>query len=61
MRDAITAIEVFAAGVIALTAVVYWLIRTGGDSVVPPTGSLEEADREAKARSAGIDHLTPPS
>lgn len=45
----------------SLSLVTYLALRFGGDIPVSRTGSLAEADRQAKARSYAIDHLPPPS
>ena len=44
--------------VAVLLVIVYVALSAGDTRPIERTGSAEEADREAKARSYGIDHLS---
>ncbi len=50
-----------AVGAIGLLVVIVAFVISRGDDAVPigGTGDMTRADSEARARSAGIDHLTP--
>jgi hypothetical protein len=52
----LVALGVVIALAVLIGLVVIAVLRWSGDAVITSTGSMDEAEREAKARSYGIDH-----